>query len=390
LAAVAAADSILKNSLASEERQMKMPRWILAPILVVTPLALSSRLARGEDIPKKYRPAVNKALDWLEKNQRRDGSWVGEDGMYATPMTALGGMAMLAQGSTLREGKYRNNLRRAADWLQKRAQPNGLIGNPAVPSEGRSYMYGHGFAMLFLSCLVGEEDNRQRRKDLVQILDKATVFTHKAQTKRGGWGYTSAKDLNDFDEGSVTITQLQGLRAARNAGIAVPGKCIQDARKYLEKSTNPDGGIKYSLTFDSGPSRPALTAAAICCGFSAGDYDSPLIKKWFNYCRTHIQLPDGSRRMGHDEYINLYYAQVIYVLGDDRFAKLFPDVPANERLTWTKYRNGLFDELIQAQSNDGSWGVGNWTAQGVGKTYVTAVYAIVMQLDRAALPIFQR
>ena len=41
-------------------------------------------------------------------------------------------------------------------------------------------------------------------------LTKAVEFTGKAQTNRGGWGYDSAADGGDFDEGSVTITQMQG------------------------------------------------------------------------------------------------------------------------------------------------------------------------------------
>jgi hypothetical protein len=364
------------------------------PLLGLAFFVYAPSAARGEDIPKEYRPYIAKGLEWLRKNQNRDGSWSGPGGMYSVPMTALGGMAMLAEGSTLREGKYRDNIRRAADWLQARVQPNGLIGNPVSRTEGGSYMYGHGFALLFLSCLVGEEDNAKRRKDLVRLLDKAAKYTHEAQTNRGGWGYVSAKDGSNFDEGSVTVTQLQGLRAARNAGIAVPTACIKDAVKYLKESTSTDGGVVYSLAWGGGggmgSGRPALTAAAICCGFSAGEYNSPLVKKWFTYCKQHIQLPDGSRRFGHDEYVNFYYAQSVYVLGDDRFGKMFPDTPASERITWTKYRKGLFDELTKAQSTDGSWGAGNWTAQGIGQVYVTALYMIIMQLDKAALPIFQR
>ena len=32
-------------------------------------------------------------------------------------MTALAGMALLMEGSTLREGKYSDNIRKAVDWL---------------------------------------------------------------------------------------------------------------------------------------------------------------------------------------------------------------------------------------------------------------------------------
>ncbi len=151
--------------------------------------------------------------------------------------------------------------------------PNGMIGNPNIPGEAGRYMYGHGFGMLFLSCVVGEEEEGDRRRRLVDILERACKFSHDAQTNRGGWGYVSAHEGSNFDEGSVTITQVQALRAARNAGIVVPQEAIKMAQKYLHDSTNAQGGVIYSLGGGGGgDGRPALTAAAIACGFSFGDY----------------------------------------------------------------------------------------------------------------------
>src|SRR5947209_10207783 len=114
-------------------------------------------------------------------------------------------MAFLCEGSTIREGKYRDNIKRAVNYLMDRTQSNGLIGNPANPAEAGRYMYGHGFGLLFLACVVGEEENAARREKLIQICEKAAKFTRDAQTSRGGWGYVSAKDGSNFDEGSVTI-----------------------------------------------------------------------------------------------------------------------------------------------------------------------------------------
>ena len=128
----------------------------------------------------------------------------------------------------------------------------------------------------------------------------------------------------------MTITQVQALRAARNAGIAVPQDAIKMAQKYLQDSTNGSGrrDLQSRRGGGGGDGRPALTAAAIACGFSFGDYNSPLVKKWFKFCQ---QTPARSRRrprIGHDEYTHYYYAQAIYILGDDGYAKLFPDSKA--------------------------------------------------------------
>jgi hypothetical protein len=359
---------------------------VLALLILTTPV-------RADEVPKEYRKAIDDGLKWMARNQFKDGHWEGVSGQYAVSMTALGGMALLMEGSTVREGKYRDNIRRARDWLMERQQPNGLIGVPSSPSEGGRYMYGHGFATMFLSCVVGEEENARRRAQLVSVLEKACKFCHDAQTNRGGWGYVSAKDGSNFDEGSVTITQVQALRAARNAGIIVPGDAIKNAVKYLHDSTNDQGGVQYSLAFGGGgrgDGRPALTAAAIACGFGAGEYKSPDVKKWFKFCQTHLGAPGEGRRMGHDEYTFYYYAQAVYVLGDDRWAEMFPEDKASERLTWTKYRKSLFDDIVKQQSRDGSWSAETWTARMVGPVFVTSCYLTVLQLDKAALPIYQR
>jgi hypothetical protein len=349
--------------------------------------------ARGEDIPKEYQETVNKGLAYVARTQFKDGHWEGVNNGYAVSMTALAGMALLCEGSTIREGKYRDNIKRATDWLMERVQTNGLIGVPSSASEGGRYMYGHGFALMFLACVVGEEENARRREKLVQLLEKAAKYSHDAQTNRGGWGYLSAKDGSNFDEGSVTITQVQALRAARNAGIIVPNEAIKAAVKYLQDSTNDQGGVQYSLAFGGGgrgDGRPALTAAAICCGFSAGEYQGDLVKKWLKFCQLHLTTPGDGRRMGHDEYTHYYYAQVVYVLGNDRYKKLFPDAKSDEVITWNNYRKSFFDEAKRTQSSDGSWSADSWTARMVGPIYVTACYLTIMQMDKAALPIYQR
>jgi hypothetical protein len=330
---------------------------------------------------------VRAGLDWLAKQQIKrndEGWWEANGGMYPTTMTGLSGMCFLLEGSTMKEGKYSENIRKAVNWYLKRSQNNGLLGNPANPTESARYLYGHGFGMLFLACAYGEEDDDKKRKQLEKLLTKAVEFTGKAQTDRGGWGYVSAADGGNFDEGSVTITQLQGLRAARNAGIFVPKSIIDKAVKYLHDCTTPRGGIIYSLAHGSpanGGERPPLTAAAVACAFSAGDYKSEDAKKWLKYCRDNI--PFGKGRLNHDEYQNYYFSQAVYILGDDGYNKLFPG--DKEPMKWSDFRNTMFDYLKTGQNKEGFWNSG-----GIGTIYSTAINLTILQLENATLPIYQR
>lgn len=349
--------------------------------------------AHAEQPAGPYRKAIEKGLEWLASQQQRDGHWEASGNRYPVSMTALSGMALLMEGSTLREGRYSERVRRGVDWLMTRTQRNGLIGDANRASEAQRYMYGHGFGLLFLASVYGEEEDADRRKTLEDILVRAVQYSGKAQTSRGGWGYLANgcyREGDDQDEGSVTITQLQALRAARNAGITVPSVIIEKAIDYLQKSTTTRGGVIYSLSMGRRDERPALTAAAIACGFSAGEYKGDQVKRWLNYCQGTIPALDSTNsRRGHDEYTHYYWAQVLYILGEDGFARLFPDAKDDERLAWSKYRKTTFDSLVQMQSADGSWqSSSNWGA--IGPIYATSMYLTILQLDNGVLPIYQR
>jgi len=352
--------------------------------------------ARADEIPEKYRPAVSKSLEYLAKIQNKNGHWGANGDQYPVAMTGLAGLALLMEGSTVREGKYSMNIKKATDWLiehsQRVAQRDGLIFSEHATETGR-YMYGHGFATQFLACVYGDEEDAGRRDKLKDILTRAVKYIGNAQSTKGGFFYTSRVEGGDNDEGSVTITQLQALRACRNAGIAVPKDLINKSRKYLEDSTAGDGGVIYSLA-RNGPrpaagGKPALTAAAIACIFSAGDYKNKFVQDWFKFCKRHQMDMGGAAgvRAGHDEYTQYYFGQALYNLGDDGWDKMFPNSAA-DRMTWTKYRDTFFPHLVKSQNPDGSFpSSGGW---GVGPVYTTAIYATIMQLDRGVVPFYQR
>lgn len=360
--------------------------------------------AETQRILAKHKPVVEKGLQWLAKQQFRDGHWEAAGGQYPVAMTGLAGLALLAEGSTLTQGKHARAIENAVDYLVNRWQKKtGQIGNPNDLREQQRYMYAHGFATLFLSQVYGEESDEGRRKELEKVLTGAVDFIGKAQTKLGGWGYLTAADGQDFDEGSVTITQLQALRACKNAGIPVPKEVVDKACEYLKKSTmyvrrdnaepmKEEAGVIYSLRQGGGNIRPPLTAAGIASMYSAGEYGSDLAVKWLNYCQRHIPIDKSGRdSFGHWEYTHFYYSQVLYILGEDRHAKMRPDLAAQEKegkkalLKWSRYRETIYDYLAGRQNGDGSWSQGY-----IGPVYTTSLHLIILQLDKGHLPIYQR
>lgn len=306
--------------------------------------------------------ATKKGLDWLAANQTSFGHWVQTG--YPTAMTALAGIALTCSGSTTTQGPYAKQIRRAANYLISKQTANGLIGDPIADDR---YTYGHGFSMLFLSQVLGEEEDVERREKLIGVLKSAVTFSGQAQAASGGWGYVSSAN-STFDEGSTTITQVQGLRGCRNAGIPVSGEVIDRAKKYIYDCQNPDGGISYSS--QNRTSKPAITAAALAALYNAGDYDSKYVPTMLEYSKSHLHRVENRRTVGHWHYAYLYYSQVVYRQGPQ---------------LWEPFRDKLHATIIAEQQNNGSWRLDSF-----GPVYATSCNLIMLQLDLAYLPIYQR
>ena len=325
-----------------------------------------SQRANAAQYTPAWKTSIDRGLNWLANDQSPRGRWVSSQRTYPTAMTALSGTALLGSGSTTTQGPYAKHIRLAIDYLMTKVRKNGLIGDPQTDNR---YTYGHGFAMLFLSQVLGEEEDKERREELTAVLQKAVEFSGRAQTKSGGWGYMSAKEGNNFDEGSTTITQVQGLRGCRNAGIPVSKEVIDKARQYIYMCKNPDGGISYSSK-NRGASRPAITAASLASLYNAGDYDSKHVPQMMAYCKKNLYRLESARSFGHWHYTYLYYAQVVYREGGD---------------SWKAFREKLYDRIVNKQTDEGGW-----FNKSYGNSYATAINLTILQLDKGILPIYQR
>jgi hypothetical protein len=329
--------------------------------------------------------AIKKGLEYLAKQQARDGSWSGTGGQYKIALTALSGMAFLMEGSRPDRGQYARHIRKAVAWLMARSRADGLICTND-PGDVQRYMFGHGFSVLFLSCVYQQEKDAGRRKKLEDVLNRAVAFTAKAQTTAGGWGYVTAVDGGDFDEGPTTITQVQSLRAAQRAGIHVPKEVTDKVVAYLKKATGKNGGVLYSVKGCPSGERPALTAGAVTSLFSPKEYNSPLAKQWIRFAQGSISVGSGKgASCGFEEYTHYYFAQVIYGLGDDGYAKLFPDSKPAERLTWTNYRDRMQEFILSKQRADGSW-----EGSHIGAVLDTDWYLAILLLEKDVLPLYRR
>ena len=333
-------------------------------------LAPRSARARGPEVLPKHVTtealrAVTKGLDYLGAQQADDGSWISGGGQaYPVAMTGLAGTAFLAHGNSPTRGKYAKHVQGAVEFLVRCATPTGLITGPT--QDNGQPMHGHGFALMFLASVYGMITKESLRRQVADTVRKAVTLTSQGQSSQGGWTYIPGGG----DEGSVTVTQVQALRAAHHAGFLVPKAVVDEAASYLEKCRTPEGGIQYSLRAGGGPRLP-ISAAAVATLYNAGQFESPIATDCLRYVWGQFRASEGwDKGGGHAFYTHLYAAQGFYMAGDQY---------------WDGYFPAARDQLIAMQSGDGSF-----NGDGIGEVYGTAIAVIILQLPYKYLPVFQR
>jgi len=311
-------------------------------------------------------PATDKAIDhglaWLAAQQHDNGG-VGSGTYFEnTAVTGLAGMALMAGGSTPGRGPYGRQVNRCVDYLIASAQQSGFISMPR--GAGHGPMYGHGFATLFLAECYGMSP----RPELRETLAKAVKLIENTQNGEGGWRYFPQRaDVADI---SVTICQMMALRAARNAGIAVPKETVDRGLEYVKRCQNPDGGFRYMLSGGDRESMFPRSAAGVVALNSAGLYEGPEIRKGLDYLMQFLPRPGLVIRADtYHDYGHYYAAQAMWQAGGQRWARWYPAVR---------------DDIIARQRDDGSW------PSYVSGEASAAMYLMVLELPNNLLPIFQR
>ena len=299
--------------------------------------------------------AIDRGLGWLARQQLSDGAF-GSSQYYRknVAITSLAVMAFMSAGSVPGRGAYARNVERGLGFVLDSASDSGLLGDPTAGPP----MYGHGFATLLLAELRGMSG----RPDLDEKLRKAVQLIVATQNAEGGWRYQPVRADADI---SVTVTQVMALRAARNAGIAVPKETMDLAVQYIRNCQMPDGGFSYMLNREA--SAFPRSAAAVAALQYAGLYDSPDVKKGLEYLMQF--LPGRNELSGHYHYGHYYAVQAMFIAGG---------------AYWRQWYPAMRDELLGRQRFNGVW-------QGqAGDEYGTAMALLVLQVPNQLLPVFER
>ncbi|MCR9245396.1 MAG: prenyltransferase [bacterium] len=333
--------------------------------------------------------AADRGLAWLIAHQHESGAWLGivghkmgndyvelDNALSVTQqrgtgqghlgVTALAGMAFLAGGHLPGRGEYGGIVKRTNDYVVSRTLESGLL------TSAGTRMYSHAFATLFLAEIHGMTATGSRKS----ALERAVHLIVDSQNEVGGWRYNPFTRATDL---SVTVCQLQALRAARNIGIHVPSGTIERAMAYVSKSRVERGrerGLYYYKIYGDGryqkSNQYAINAAALTALSSAGIYDDDLTDPALRFLEDRFRdVADYQSDHFFYYYGNYYAAQAFFQRGGAHCRRFFA---------------ALSDDLLRKQRRDGSWR----NRPGPGDEFSTAVACILLQMPRQYLPIFQR
>ncbi|MGE3852598.1 MAG: hypothetical protein AB7K09_12720, partial [Planctomycetota bacterium] len=280
---------------------------------------------------------------------------------------------------------YGDHVNRTIEYLISAQGNSGFF---SVDGDG-SRTHGHGFATLFLAQVLGMLNEEERQSRVRRAVANAVRIIEASQTPEGGWGYVP--DDRTWDEASTTVTLVQGLRAARDAGVKVNKDCIDRAIRYVHKCamrvdwTDSDGKthvgytFKYSLKYQNNRSTFPLTAAAVSTLQGSGVYDKSDVLQggldWINafFHDTMKDQPNSNWYERFFYYSHLYAAQAM--------------LHAPKPEYWTNYFPKVRDTLIKRRNSRN----GTWPAPGgYGEVYATSIAVLILQMPYAYLPIFQK
>ncbi len=320
--------------------------------------------ALNDEISPELDEAVNRGLAYLVTEQGEDGAFGSGRFGRNVAVTALAGIALMADGNLPGRGEYARNVEKALEFILSTSTETGLLAADSTNGP----MYGHGFATLFLGEIYGmtQGGGETRLSERThEALVKAVQLIERSQNNEGGWRYNPVPFDADV---SVTICQIMALRSARNAGIEVPKETIDRAVEYVRQCQNADGGFRYQLS--NGFSAFPRSAAGVASLYYAGIYKDNAIDKGVKYL-LDTGLPGKDQNAAAHYFYGHYYAvQSMYLAGGDAWATWWPHTRT---------------ELLARQSKSGSW-----EDPSVGPAYGTSMALIVLQMPKRLLPIFQK
>jgi hypothetical protein len=321
--------------------------------------------------------AVAMGLEWLRKQQSKDGSWslagpfsdagINENRSAATAMALL---AFMGAGNTHREGDYRDNVARGLGYLLSIQDENGYFASKVL---GRERAYSQAQASIAICELYGMTGDDELRT----AAGRAVQWALDAQSGEGGWRYQPRQDSDT----SVTGWYVMALISARMAGMEVDDAALDKIHNFLdmvqqaggEAKSNPDGE-RYAY-MPSNIGSEVMTAEGMLCRMYLGwkTTDERILRG----CDYVLKKPISSEIKERNYYYWYYATNALHHAGG---------------AAWFRWNNTMREVLPSLQLQSGRER-GSWPPQGDeygdagGRLYSTVMAILCLEAYYRHMPL---
>ncbi|MGO9112990.1 MAG: squalene--hopene cyclase [Thermoguttaceae bacterium] len=349
------------------------------------------RLSWGDsswELSPQSRKALDRGLQWLQRNQGPEGNWTTND----LGLVSMGLLAFLSDGHAPGRGRYGIAGQKALDYVLRNAKNRSGLLNIAGKQRD---MYNHGLSTFVLGQAYGMTNDPR----VGPALDSALKVIDQCQCQDGGWQYV-AQPLETGHDLSLAVMQAKALRSAVDSGFEVRPSVIERAVRDVREHYQPNGCPRDApeeeqqkhpgrFAYDKGGGQQslAMAAAGVVCLQEFAQYDDWRIPKNVEIIEQAVrEMSKGNPNdPPFDPYTTYYVAQALYQVGGEPWKRCYPL---------------LRDRLISSQmhennpENDGGWrtsgqGVASQVGGKPGVLYQTAVACFVLAIPNRYLPILQ-
>lgn len=184
----------------------------------------------GEEI------AVDPTLQWLARNQEADGHWdslkFGAQCEADLEQTAMVLLCILATGHTERVGKYKENVRRAVDWLGARLNDEGSF----LDGKGRPVVcHAQALAVCVLSESISMTHKPERYPAAQKALARMVACQSLRDGQRDGWGRAPQSAKPDIFTTCWAVLALRSAKVSGRDELRVSPEVWEGALRFLDR-----------------------------------------------------------------------------------------------------------------------------------------------------------
>ncbi len=325
--------------------------------------------------PAALEASIRRGIDFLLKDQNRDGSWGSPEktkdlniyapvpGALESYHAAVTAMCVLA---LLETADPAADVQQAIDRGENRLFEN--LAKVRRPSADVLYnIWAHGYGIQALVKMYDRRpDDAARRQKIRELIANQIEMLGRYEAVDGGWGYYDFKYQTQKTAAMTTsfmsATMLVALHGAQDLGIEAPPKLVERAMASIYRQQKSDLSYLYGEYLHARPLHPVNTPQGSlgrtqACNAALRMWgDERITTEMVQTCldrlfARNMWLDLGRKRpIPHESYFSV--AGYFYYYGHYYAALCIEQLPAEQR---KPQQDQMAFRLVHLQEKDGSW-----------------------------------